>query len=262
MRYCVVLCVATLLLTACPATIGKVVTDMGYTQLQRQTDFMKPGTIVAIKKAFPFEATRVCTQSGALGNNFKPDESRTLTSTWQHKTSSGLKVSASYKQALNAKIGYNAVKDITLEFANTRVYETSDQAVIEAAMRHETSEACKIAITNRHDQGLPMTMISSALEADVTYKIDFEEGISSELQFALSQDIAPELSGNAKVEGKDRISGKQLYFGIIDDRQLLTAFSKVVSGLPQLAASDTVRRGERRLISKDMIVIGTEESPE
>lgn len=238
--------------------ITKVVQNMGYTELQRQTDFMIPGTIVAIRSAAPFEAVRVCTQTGALGANFKPDLSDTLSSQWRRQSGGELKIAASYKAAINAKVGYEAVQEITLTLSNAKVYELTDESVIAAAQSGATSDACKIAIQNRFGQGLPMTMISAALQADVTYDIEFSEGISGEIQFALLQDIAPELSGNATVEGEDQVVGKKLIFGVIDDRQVLSSFSSVVSGLPQLATSTTTREQDKRLISNDLILFVSE----
>jgi len=163
-------------------------------------------------------------------------------------------VAAGYKDAINAKLGYKAVKNISMQLTNTFVYETSDEAVIAAAKSGTTSDACKIAITNRFQSNNPMTMISTALQADVVYTIDFEDGISSEVKFALTQTIAPELTGNAIVKGEDRVEGKGLLFGIIDDRQLLSSFASVVKGLPQLAVSDSVAESERRLIGSNLIV--------
>lgn len=239
--------------------IGDVVRGMGYSEVQRPTIFFQPGTIVAIKSAMPFEASRVCKSTTALGDSFSPEESPTMSSSWQRATARELKVAGGYKDAINAKLGYKAVKNIIVQLTNTVAYETSDDSVIAAARSGATTDDCKIGITNRFQSNHPMTMISSALQADVLYIIIFEDGISSELKFSLTQQIAPELTANWIVKGEDKVEGKGLIFGIIDDRQLLTSFTSVVGGLPQLAISESVAESKRRLITPNIIVGSSDE---
>jgi hypothetical protein len=234
--------------------IGDVIRGMGYRELMRPTDFWTPGAIIAVESDMPFNGRVVCKTESALGADFSPQVSDTLSSSWQRATDRGLKLSAEATAAINAKIGYQAVRDITVKLSNARVYETTDEALIEAAHSGKTTNSCKEAIVRRFNLGHPMTMIAAALEADVVYKLEFEQGIEADLQYSHAQKIAAGFEGRAKAEGKDTVVGKRLLFGITEDRQLLTTFAELVPGLPQLALSGKLDPGARQLLPLDLVL--------
>lgn len=241
-----------------PKTIYTEVRKLGYSDVQRPTNLWTPGTIVAIRSAAPFEAARICTTEDALGATFKVDESPALSFSWSRKTSTKFEIEGSYQKAINARLGFDAIKNITFELSNTKVYETSDSAVLRAASNGGTSQACKDAITRRFNANQPMTMLSSALQADVTYTVQFNADIDTEVKYSVTQEIAPELTAGAVVKGEGRIEGKGIIFGIIDDRQLLSSFASVVPGMPQLAASPVVAASNRRLIPIGVTISATD----
>jgi hypothetical protein len=240
--------------------IGDVVRGMGYTELRRPMDVWMPGAIIAVTSAAPFDGKRVCSSDGALGSEFRPEISDTLSSSWKRKTDRGFSLGAQAMQAINTKIGYKAVKDITVTLSDAIVYEMSDEKLIAAARSNMTSEDCKAAIAMRFGRGEPMTMISASLEANVVYAIAYENGVDASLKYAHAQQIAAELAGHLKTEGVDKVAGQHLILGIMDDRQHLTTWAQLTPGLPQLAASGVVEPGARRLIPASLILNGREGS--
>lgn len=103
-----------------------------------------------------------------------------------------------------------------------------------------------------------MTMIRTALKADVTYRITYDQGVDASFRNAHTSLIAGEVAGHAKAEGEDTIIGEQLIFGIKDDKLYLTEWAKATPGLPQLAVSGEIAPDERRLIPVDLTINAVE----
>lgn len=240
-----------------PETIGDVVRGMGYTAVYRPLEFWEPGAIVGFRKTAQFDIDLVCPTIAAMGANFIPSTSSTLSSSWRRATDRNLSVGVDVR-ALNAKLGYAAIRNVTMQLSNPVVAEISDTEFFSALSSPDASQACKSAFTANFEDRRKMTMIRSALKADVSYHITYEQGIDASLKYAHTQMIAADLAAKAKASGEDKVSGTQLIFGIIESEFYLKKWAQATPGLPQLAASGADIPKDKRLIPADVVINGTD----
>lgn len=217
---------ALLVLVACGSQdpkatdIAGAVQALGYTAARPPTQLTPPGTVVAITSQQPFQARVVCSQTGALGD-VTLAESATQSSEWSRQSKARFGVSADVADRLNAKFGAGHLKEISLSLSNTKVFELSDEELIEAATGGHTTTACLSALEARRNNGDPVTMIRSVLQADVVYTLHFATDIDAQAKLAYLKAAAPELLARYTLDGTSAIKGDALYFGIIDDVVLL-----------------------------------------
>lgn len=237
-----------------PEMLGDVVRGMGYTEVRRPLAFWEPGAIIAVTNYLPFDGSVVCSPAGALGANFFPAQSGAMASSWRRAVDRGFSLGATVK-AINAKLGFDAVQDISLQLSNPVVYEISDEVFFAAIKTAPASDACKRAIGANVEAGRAMAMIRSALKADVVYNITYNQGIDASLKYGVAQAISAEIAARAKANGEDSISATQLIFGVIDDKLYLTKWAEATPGLPALAAPGFAE-DQRRLIPVDVVITG------
>ncbi len=205
--------------SSCPK-MGVVLRQFGYTELKPPSQLMKPGTMVFVEGTDPFEAGIICTQALSLGKKFKPIQTPTSNETLSRANQVKFDLGADYLQMVTAKAEFSAVKSITVELKNPMIYTLSDIDVINAIK--ERDPVCSQAVTSRLRAGFPVTMISRALMADVTYHVSFKEdaSVDASVRLAVLAGLAPQLGISKGTNNDHSISGKDLFWGVMDDTYL------------------------------------------
>ena len=200
--------------------LADAITSLGYTVIRPPSQLMPPGSIVSVSTQAPFQARVVCSRNGAIGDA-TPAESPTQSSEWSRKAQTSFNVSASIPTKVNTSLGANHIRDISLSLSNTRVFELTDDTVVQAAMDGNTSAACAAALQARTDSGDALTMIRSVLQADVVYTIHYTTELTAEAKLEVLKVAAPELLAKYELDGGNTIKGSALFFGVVDDLVML-----------------------------------------
>jgi hypothetical protein len=206
-------------MTSCPK-IGDVLRQFGYTELKPPSQLMKPGTMVFVENTNPFQTGIICTQPMSLGKDFKPIETPTSNETLSRANQVKFDVGADYLKMVTAKAEFSAVKSITVELKNPKIYTVSDVDVINAIK--DRDPVCSQAISSRLRAGFPVTMIARALMADSTYHVSFKEDVAlnASVRLAMLAGLAPQLGISQGTNDDSSISGKDLFWGVMDDTYL------------------------------------------
>ena len=232
--------------------LSDAIATLGYTVIRPPSQLMPPGSIVTVSTQAPFQAKVVCSQSGAIGDT-APAESATESAEWSRKAQTSFHVSAAIPSKLNADLGADHIRDISLSLSNTKVFELSDDAVIQAAMDGNTSLACAAAIKARSGAGDPLTMIRSVLQADVVYTLQYATELSADVKLAILKAAAPELLAKYDLHGGNTIKGTALFFGIVDDQVLLQELQEN-AGKDERSALGATRDEAKRLLGDEVVV--------
>ncbi|MCO6438438.1 MAG: hypothetical protein J5J06_15215 [Phycisphaerae bacterium] len=227
-------------------TIHQEVARMGYTPVFPPTTFITPGTIALVRSDVPQTLELVCGQRGALGHNVAGSyrESRTISAQSQQMLSGSLSVSSSQLQDLSSRSSVAGIQRITLQLTNVRIVELADEDVFRLA--DQQSEQCKQAVAFRRSQGERVTMIKSALIADVEYLVDLSQHGSADATATALQAMAVQLHASLEKQSSDRLVGRDLIWGIRDDATLIEYLSGLsptgdASAQPLLSPDDIVR---------------------
>jgi hypothetical protein len=205
-----------LCLCSCPK-IGDLLRSFGFTELRPPSQLMRPGTMVWVEHTKPFKAGIICTQATSLGPNFVPIESPTSSQTLQRAANVQVDAGADILELLKFKTDVHAMHKVSVELQNPVVYTLSDMDVLQALPNRDP--LCAQAISSRLQAGFPVTMISKALMADVSYTIVWKQGleIDARAKAEMLSQIAPHLGVTQGTVTENSISGKSLFWGIQDD---------------------------------------------
>jgi hypothetical protein len=212
-----------LLLTACAtATLGHTLGDDSYAELRPASKLLVPGTIVIVRRADPFIAGIICTSDASLGAGFQPPVSPTVSRELKQKVEANFGLDASYLNALKAQAKYSSLKNVSLVISNSQVLEISD-ALVRANVKNR-SDDCKKSIVGRRARRETITMITSVVQADVKYQVDFNENgsLSVAEKDALVKDLAAEFDVSAGASGSNSMSGAGLFWGSRDDQYMVS----------------------------------------
>lgn len=249
---------ALLALTSCPR-MGEMLKAYGFTELKPPTQQFIPGTMVWVEKTKPFKAGIICTQATSLGPNFKPIKSPTSTKTLKRAANVKVDMGADIISLLKAKMDVHALRSVSVELQNPVVYELSDMDVLKAMANRDP--ICSQAINARVMAGFPVTMISRALMADVTYAVQWNQGVELDAQAKadILASMSPHLGVAQGTVRDDAIKGKGLFWGIQDDVYL----SKLALGnVTGVSAANPQGLPPARTNSAPERLIDAEDAPE
>lgn len=205
--------------------IGEVLRKYGYTEVRPASTLFPPGTLVYVKTAKPFEAGVVCTAEAALGSDFKPMESKTMSSEMNKAKKYGANLDVDVENLVSANAELHDVRSMKMTLSNAIILEVNDADIDSHSAN--TSRACLRQLTRRRRAGYEITMVSSALKADVSYTISWDKG--SKLSADAKAQALANLSAKLGIEGSvvsDRtIHAEGLYWGIRDDQFLAYLFA-------------------------------------
>lgn len=221
----------------------------GYTEIRPPSKILTPGTMVLITNKSPFEARVICDVEDSVGDV-------TLT---RSQTASGLLKQMQGKQSsLDASVmglvkensAYKHVQNIDVTLDNVSILEITDANILEALGAR--SQSCEHAVRQRLKQGYTITMISSALVADVKYTIHWATEATQELsvddKMGLMHDLSLTLGGKAEQVTDASIYAKGLIWGVRDD-EFLAALSQ-----PDVDESE-IPRGTRQIDVEKVVLV-------
>lgn len=231
-------------------SLQKVIHDTyGYNYEQPPSVLHGPGTIVVLKSVTPFQLKKVCGQEDALGENVPLDDSPTMSADLSKLKDTTFTFTPIDISKLNAKLGGKYLKKITMSLKNVKIIELKDTVVHERAGQHKFTQPCVQAIFERIQAAQPITMISSVIQADVVYNLQYDAALDVQLKAELTKNLAPELGINASSTDIESLKGEKLYWGILDDKVLLSALMRQMPGMGMFAISEDQKAGtNRRLI--------------
>lgn len=232
------------------SSLQKVIHDTyGHNYEQPPSVLHGPGTIVVIRRVNPFQLKQVCTQEDALGENVPLDDSPTMSADLSKLIDISFTFTIIDINKLNAKLGGKYIKKITMYLKNAKIIELRDTVVQERAGQHKFTQPCVQAIFERIQAAQPITMISSVIQADVVYNLQYEAALDLQLKAELTKNVAPELGIKASSTDIESLKGEKLYWGIIDDKVLLSILMRQMPGIGMFAISEEQKtRTNRRLI--------------
>ena len=232
--------------------IGAVVAEIGFTAIRPASKHVPPGTLVFASQTAPISLSVICGAEASLGLNF---DSLRSSPTFNTEYSSALDRNLTLNTQLLSKLKGNGaledIRNVTLKLSNVRVLEISDAIVIDHLRNR--SEACREAIRLRLQGDEVVTMVRSALVADVT----FVAALTTEGHATVSADVQDKLATSltSKVtsadNGKVTLVGQNLIWGIRDDK-VLASYGTL---LPSVGGSKTERRALSSEVSVEEIKI-------
>ncbi len=235
--------VCLLSLTACPS-LGALLRQYGYTEVKTPSTLLEPGTVVWVKQTNPFSAGVVCTRAESLGANFVPTQAPTASSQLNKAVNTTVTAGADYMSLIHGEAAFSDITDITVRLSNPTIHSLTDTDILLNAGRR--SRACERAIAARRVAGFTVTMITSALQADVTYTANFKEStkLSAQARTELLKDLSARAGLEAARVSDSSIQGNNLFWGVMDDKYLANLADNVVA--------DENERGQHLLPTEDI----------
>lgn len=177
--------------------------------------------MTVIRKS-PFEARVICGPEASLGPHARMMRSRTASSALKSLNNRSFSLDAKTMVGLKQEEHLKAVDSITVTLSNARIIELSDDDVLMGL--RDRSEACAYAVRQRVLNGYTITMISSALVADMQVSVRFEHSRSGSADYtdkALAlQQLAVMFEGDVTSTLSGEIKSRGLVLGVRDDEYL------------------------------------------
>lgn len=223
------------------ATIGEILAANGFTEFKPPSQHVLPGTLVLVTNNDPVSLSVICRPLQSLGLDVAEiPESPSISTDLSAALDRTLRLDTQLLSRLKASGSLANIEDVELRLMNVRLLELSDDEVISGLPNR--SDACKQALELRLNSNQPVTMVKSALIADVTYTATTRVDAEGETSLDLQNELAASL--NSKVTGSDRgkveLSGEALIWGIRDD--------EVLGRLGTSRPSTATESGERRVL--------------
>lgn len=197
------------------AAITAIVNDAGYLEIVPPNTFGGPGTINTVEfvgdqkvKLHP-----TCDAHPELLVD-KIQTSPTIARDWQLSIEKKLSASEEFRDKLNAGAGINEISSIHLKLENTTLQSVSEESML-LARKALLKDTCEEAVLLNISTGGMVCQTRSVLEADLVYEINYKDTVSLEERTKLTSTVAAKLNLDASEQASDRISGAQLFFGVI-----------------------------------------------
>jgi hypothetical protein len=206
-------------LTGCPG-MGALLRQYGYTELRPPSQLMAPGTMVWVQDTKPFQAGVICTQAMSLGANFKPMQQPTASDQLNKAADTKFDIGAEYMSMVKANGSFELIENIQVELHDPVIYTVNDVDIVNSIGQRDP--VCAQAISNRAKAGYVVTMISSALMADVTYHVVWKTNANVDVQVKIAAlyGLAPHLGVTEASATDTTITGKHMFWGVKDDLYL------------------------------------------
>lgn len=231
------------------ATVGSVMAENGFTEFRPASKHVPPGALVLVSQSTPLALSLICGSEASLGLSFDAiPSSPTIATAITAALDRDLTLDAQFLSKLKGTGSLEDVQNVTLKLENVRILEISDALVIESLANRSAS--CREAIKLRLQGDDVVTMVKSALVADVTYEAVLNVEGSAEVSAEAQDDLAASLASKVtSVDGGQvTLAGENLIWGIRDDAVLARYGS---SGLP---ATGSASEEERRVLPSEMPV--------
>ncbi|MCX6583267.1 MAG: hypothetical protein NT166_24080 [Candidatus Aminicenantes bacterium] len=200
--------------------LGSKLNEYGYIELRPPTKLVPPGTLVKVIKTDPMIVGIVCPQKSSLGEEVKNVilESDSNVSEVAKEITGKFNINFNYLKKMDSKNKYSGVKQIKINLSNVKILEIPDDAVFDN-LRYR-SNGCKTALVARKASNEKVTLIKSVIQADVNYIIEFSEKLNADAKMKITKGLAIELGADIETVTTNSAKGKNLYWGIRDDKFL------------------------------------------
>ena len=178
-----------------------------------------PGTVIRVNSIQPLNYNVVCSANEAFGNEWaaKIISSDTTDINVHALTDRKFSVGVSYLSLLSASASAGKVSDIKMQLSNAKLL-----LITSASARSGMAEKNCLFALNFKEQRLAgeITMVTSALQADVEYSVEFKQDASLTLdaKMELLRNIAGKLGGTLANDSSGTVRGTNLFWGIKRDR--------------------------------------------
>ena len=205
-------------------SVGEMLRKYGYTEVRPASLLFAPGTLLYVRTAKPFEAGQVCAAEQALGRGFKPRESKTMNIEISKVSKKSLTLQVAVANVVDANSDLHDIRDMKMTLTNASIVEVTDTDVDNYSVY--ATRSCLRRLAARRKGNFAITMVSSALKADVSYSVTWDKG--SKLSADAKIQALANLSGKLNLEGSqvstNTIHAEGLYWGIRDDQFLAHLF--------------------------------------
>lgn len=193
-------------------SLADILFEAGYLEITPPSTFSGPGTINAVEFRSDGKVALhpTCDMAPELLVG-KMKKSQTIDRELTHLLDKKLNVSGEIKELFEAAIGINRINSVHLKLENTNILLVSDETLISA--RHALIKGpCEEAVIENIANGGRVCQTRAVLEADVSYEIEYNDTVSLDERARLSSQAAAKF--NLKAHSTDRITGRQLFFGV------------------------------------------------
>ena len=194
--------------------MSAILLETGYFENVLPDTFSGPGTINTVE--FLSDGKVALHPTCNVGAGFLADKiqrSQTIDRELKQTLEKKLDVSGEIRQKLAAVAGISQIESVHLKLENANILLITDEALLSA--RHDLLKGtCEEAILENISAGGIVCQTRAVLEADVTYEIGYKDRVSIGERARLSAAAAAKLNLDARQDLDDRITGRQLFFGI------------------------------------------------
>jgi hypothetical protein len=200
----------------------------GYQELIPPSTWMVPGTVVWLAPdssyrpdGSAFKPGIVCTAEQNLGPDFKPYESETIARQLKKEKSFNIHLDLDIASvaAINSKLEF--IDTVTVNLTNVHLFEMSDWQM--GAYGQKRDPDCTKAIRARLARGYKVAVISSALQADATYQVEWSQVgyLTVKSKIDALRALAADIGVEAKNVTTSGFSANKLIWGVKGDEWLL-----------------------------------------
>jgi hypothetical protein len=157
--------------------LSKLLDSYQFEEVSPPSRLPAPGTIIRVIRLKPLTFNTVCTSKQAFGDAWASEiaTSETVSSDAKDKLERTFSLDAEYRNLVGAAAGAELVEGVKMTLSNAKVLQ-----ITSASARMGTADSnCLAAATFRAKVAAgEITMITSALQADVEYSVEFKKGVS------------------------------------------------------------------------------------
>ncbi|MEM6721116.1 MAG: papain-like cysteine protease family protein [Bacteroidota bacterium] len=225
-----------------PVTLEVILKENNFAKLKPPSRLMSPGTIVLVDKTDKGFLTIICTCENAFGDKVSEKYVTSPSSdiNIMNKISGNLDLDLSFLKEISLDFDLKSIKNISIKLSNVKLLELPDDAFFE--LLNNRTKYCSEAIKNRKNAREQITLIKRVFQADVEYLVDFKDDLSKESKVNLIKDLSVKLNGTISNNKQNSITGKQLYWGVDDD--------KILGNLERGELPNTGGNNDKNAISK------------
>lgn len=209
-----------LTLSGCNKPVREQLKEFGYSELQPPSLLLPPGTLITLKQSDPLIVGIVCPRETAFGAGIaaRVQASPSTTSTKFKNLEGTLELSADYVHSLSVDAKENAIEGISMTISNVVVEELPDDAVIDSVGKR--SDGCTKAVALRRADNAKLSMVKSAIAADISYVIRYSGSVSASSKADITKKLAHRLGMSGARTDEESVSGNHLLWGLRDDATL------------------------------------------
>lgn len=202
-------------------SISEILKESSFAQIKPPNKLINPGTIALIEEDEEGILKIICPCENAFGDSISQYfvESPSINIDLSNKLNGNFTVDLSFiDRWFSLNPNSNVVKKINLKLSNVKIIELPEDAIFKNIKKRTLY--CSQAINNRLDSGKKVTLIKRVLQADAEYSIEFSRALSLNDSLDIIKSIALELAGSTEIKGKNKIIGRNLFWGVDDDMVL------------------------------------------